>query len=208
MIVTPDGTRMLWGPKRDLIRGCIGMVMDHVVAECRGDEPFVYGLDGFDRWEPEQKLWLLNRVAEACLTSRLPPTRTAMFETTMDILWADLLWCVETEIHDPTLHRPGGSWRQSIVKCLDESPTSPPDELTREQASRLIARIADSMTRPHVYVHVETLRDGQPEVLQRFLRSKGLDEHYLSAIPPLVDVDHAQRLIDRISGLVFEKPMS
>ena len=199
---------MLWGPERDLVRGCIGMVMDHVVAQCRGEEPFVYGLDGFDRWEPEQKLWLLNQVAQACLTSRLPPQRTAIFETTMDILWADLLWCVETERNDPKLTRPGGSWRQSIAKCLRQPPPTPPDEWSLEQVRPMVARIADSMTRPHVYVHAESLRDGKPEVLRAFLRSKGLDDSYLSTIPPMIDTDEAQRLIDRISGLVFEEPMS
>ncbi|MFG0254589.1 MAG: hypothetical protein ACF787_05765, partial [Rhodopirellula sp. JB053] len=107
-----NGNRCLVGPEAELFRGTVAMMVDQLVDELNVagevDQPVepddsneaLFSLSGpvvgfdpphwYDMWEPEQKIWLLERVATSLLTSRPAPAMAAMFEATVEAVYVEV----------------------------------------------------------------------------------------------------------------------
>ena len=69
--------------------------------------------------------------------------------------------------------------------------------------SGLVVQIADVILGVRIYQQAESFRDGDPAQTQKFLQQKGLPTDFLQRIPPLLDVDETQLVINRIQRLVL-----
>lgn len=73
---TVDGLRMLTGGEAVLVRKAVGGMVTTIVLEwqhrdeCTAEdrERWIHGVDWFDQWEPEQRIWLLEQVTSALLS--------------------------------------------------------------------------------------------------------------------------------------------
>ena len=127
-----NGNRCLVGPEAELFRGTVAMMVDQLVDElnpaaevehdAESDSMFtlsgpVVGFDPphwHDMWEPQQKIWLLERVATSLLTSRPAPAMAAMFEATVEAVYVEMGNLIALEITEGRPIEPG-SWRQSLL---------------------------------------------------------------------------------------------
>ncbi|KLU04144.1 hypothetical protein RISK_003730 [Rhodopirellula islandica] len=127
-----NGNRCLVGPEAELFRGTVAMMVDQLVDELNpaaevehkveSDPQFTISgpMVGFDpphwyeMWEPEQKIWLLERVATSLLTSRPAPAMAAMFEATVEAVYVETGNLIVLEITEGRPIEPG-SWRQSLL---------------------------------------------------------------------------------------------
>jgi len=148
-----NGFRSLAGPEAALLRGCVGMMVDGLVAELNAspdpsspdpdgnpdfdDNESEYEgddlLDGFGflapnwytMWEPEQRVWLLERVTTSLLGARSAPPQSAIFEATIEAVYVELADLIAMEITTGTpIER--GSWRASLLdayvqRCPEDS---------------------------------------------------------------------------------------
>lgn len=206
---TVDGMRQLKGAEADLVRGAIGMMVDHLVAEYRDDEPpWTYGIDGFDMWDAEQKLWLVHAVARSLLTRSAPPPPAAIWEATVDAIFCEVVDLIEIEITDPSLASHTRSWRQSVVNAFvaqnGRAPSIAADDPTLSMWRTVVASIADVILPAASYQKAESLRDGDPRRLVVFLNSRGLPDDFLNVMPPVQSVVMTQETIDRVQRIVWK----
>ena len=208
MIASPDGPRELTGPPRHLFRGVIGMMNDWLVAECRGEVgPWTYGIDAFDMYEVDQRVWLLDVASSSLLTRRRVLPTTMMLEATYQAILCEMLSLVRMEIADTEMARPGSSWRADVVAALDASGAKPeitPESVQVRDWNRQIGRLGDLIFGPLHFLDVDVYRDGNPKITTDFIRDKALPAEYSSAIPPLRTIDQTQRSINRISDRVHD----
>lgn len=209
MIVTPDGPRMLTGHSRRLVRGTVGMMLDWLVAECRGQcGQWVYGIDWFDQWEAPQRIWLIEVVTKSFLTTLPPPPRWAIFEATVDAMLAELRGLVQMEINQTEVTDSDRSWREQIISCIDPADHSGPlpgaDSSDINVWHATTQRWMDRITGPLSYIDAERYRDGDPNRCRDYLLHRGLPDDFLLATPPMRTIDQTQLSIDRIQNLVFE----
>ncbi|TWU60202.1 hypothetical protein Poly51_04770 [Rubripirellula tenax] len=205
---TFDGLRTLKGPEADLVRGAVGTMLDHLIAEYRDDDaPWSYGLDWFDMWEADQRIWLLEQVTRGLLTRRreLPPA--AIWEATVDAIFCETIDLIEIEIADPTLTTAKLSWRQSVVEVFERQHGRPPEiDIDSRDLSKwrsVVARISESILATPSYQKAEAFRDADINRLKRFLAERALPEDFLDRIPPIRSVAETQASIDMIQKLVF-----
>ncbi|MFG0288943.1 MAG: hypothetical protein ACF8CQ_12245 [Rhodopirellula sp. JB044] len=285
-----NGLRCLTGPEASLFRGGVGMMIDQIVMELNSTPeesapPFVD--DGptsdfgfcpprwYSMWEPQQRVWLLERVTTSLLAARAAPPQSAIYEATVEAVYVEIADLIAMEI---TTGAPiqRGSWRGSLLdayvqRCPEDSllgalqfeattmdPCLPPS-LTRQwneaqseensadanqaneaNASELesssnpsdrtedslrgktrnstnnseepdwmawwtsvIERLVDATYGPRLHHEAERYRDGDPELLHRFLQSKGVNDKFMQRIPPLRSRGQTQAAIDRIQKMVF-----
>ncbi|MCC9640644.1 hypothetical protein LOC71_00035 [Rhodopirellula sp. JC740] len=131
-----NGNRCLVGPEADLFRGAAAMMVDELVDQLNSEpdelpaetnEPTqLWGgapLVEFDpprwysMWEPEQKVWLLERVTTSLLTSRPAPAMAAMFQATVEAVYVEMGNLISLEITEGGPIEPG-SWRQSLLDAF------------------------------------------------------------------------------------------
>lgn len=172
---TVDGIRSLEGAEAELVRHAIDAVVNRLVADRNGDEPFCYGIDWFDQWEHEQKRWLLDQVSAALLTDRPPPKPAAMWEATIDVLFLEVIEQIEREREIGTR-----DWREMVSRVLP-SPKGDNDPEWRVH----VTKIADRILGVPCYQKAEAYRDQDPQMLRRFLAQRGLPDDFLEQIPPL-----------------------
>ena len=108
MWVTVDGERPLGKAEARLLCRAVWLMLadcgaviasrTDVERECR-----VYGIDWFDQWEAEQKVWLLEQVATALLTDQQPLKPAAMWEATVDAIFQHVFEQVVEEFEHETL---------------------------------------------------------------------------------------------------------
>ncbi|EMI43204.1 hypothetical protein [Rhodopirellula sp. SWK7] len=275
-----NGLRCLTGPEAALFRGGVGMMVDQLVGELNAepdddaasfDEELIadFGFHPprwYSMWEPDQKVWLLERVTTSLLAARSAPPHSAIFEATVEAVYIEIADLIAMEITTGTpIQR--GSWRGSLLdayvqRCPEDSllgalqfeattidPCLPPsvtkqwnaaqthsDESTENEstenesvdasqkanparsneASRseepdwmawwtsVIERLVDATYGPRLYHGAERLRDGDPELLIRYLRSKGVNDKFMHRIPPLRSRGQTQAAIERIQAIVFQ----
>ncbi|MEM9824971.1 MAG: hypothetical protein AAF958_00180 [Planctomycetota bacterium] len=213
MLATPDGPRMLHGHERTLVRGILGIMIDHLHDELRpsgesngGSESIRYGIDHFDRWDADQRVLLVRGIAVAMLTPAEVPERTAIFEATLDAMAAELAELIELECRDPKLRPRGKSWRRSLTEVVG-MPTDLDLDAEKETDGdhwvRQVSMWRDRLCGPHHYLDAEGYRDGSPAAMQRFLRQRGLPPEYLNTAPPVPTVNQVQAAIDQVQRLVF-----
>ncbi|WDQ15370.1 hypothetical protein [Rhodopirellula sp. P2] len=127
-----NGNRCLVGPEAELFRGTVAMMVDQLVDELNpaskleheADSEPLFAISGpmvgfdpphwYEMWEPEQKIWLLERVATSLLTSRPAPAMAAMFEATVEAVYVETGNLIVLEITEGRPIEPG-SWRQSLL---------------------------------------------------------------------------------------------
>ena len=132
-----------------------------------------------------------------------------MLEATVDAIFAELFDLISIEINyefgDEKKHRK--SWRQSTIDAFitqnSRSPDVRPDDSDESMWSGLVVQIADVILGVRIYQQAESFRDGDPAQTQKFLQQKGLPTDFLQRIPPLLDVDETQLVINRIQRLVL-----
>ena len=200
---------MLIGGEADLVRGAIGIMVDSIVAESRGTQTaWRYGIDWFDCWDPDGRFWLIEQITKAFFTPVAPLPRAAIFEATVDAIFAEVRSLVRLEMIDPSIQKDRRSWRQSVVaayRCQhDRNPAIDPGCDEPEAWSRVIAVVADTITGPLSYQGAESFRDASPTVCREYLINRGLPADFLERIPPLQTVDQTQLSIDRIQHIVFQ----
>ena len=77
---TTSGMRNLAGAEAELVRGAIGMMVDTLVTEMRGeDAPGATGIEWFDQWDCRQRLWLLECVTSAFFGAETIESKAAIF---------------------------------------------------------------------------------------------------------------------------------
>ena len=193
------------------------MMLDQLVAELREESAqHRYQIDWFDRWDVEQRIWLLEHAAYALLTDEvLEPA--AMWEATAEALYAEIADLIEIEIMDAIKRQSlavetetGGetSWRtQTRAAFCQQNPESAdvPEPSMDIQAWRsLVARLADELLGVRLYVQAEPYRDKAYSETRKFLQRKGLPEDFLERIPPVLRLHETQMAIDRLQILIFK----
>ena len=206
---TTTGPRSLAGAEAELLRGAIGVMVDHLVDEMRnGAEPICYAIDWFDQWDAEQRLWLLEQVTVALFGSQNPPEPSAMLDATCDAVFHEIIELVDGEIGEDAASIKQ-SWRSSVIDALTEQTDRQPDvradSCEQKTWRRLITQVADAILGVRLYQSAESHRDVEPERAKDFLLRRGLPADYLQKIPPVVNTDRAQLAIDRIQSIVFKE---
>lgn len=206
---TVDGLRMLRGGEADLVRGAVGMMVDHLVAEYRNEEsPWLYGINAFDIWDAEQKLWLVHHAARSLLTRKAAPPPAAIWEATIDAIFCEVVDLIEIEITDPSLSTQSRSWRQSVIDAFVVQHGRPPsievDDPTLSMWRSVVASIADMILPAVSYQKAESLRDGDPQRLAAFLQSRGLSADFLQTMPPVQSIEQTQATIDAVQAIVWK----
>lgn len=209
---TTDGLRNLKDAEADLVRGAIGMMVDSLVARLQGDLELVdddsdgYGIEWFDQWDVRQRLWLLDQVTLALISTHTIESPAAIFDATVDAIFHEINDLVQIEIEQGLPSTRQLTWRQSVVGALDSQNhfrcelDSDCEDL--DQWRQRITQVADSILGVRLYQRAEQFRDTDYEQTRSFLRGRGLPEDYLDQIPPLRSLDQTQRSIDQIQELV------
>ncbi|MDV6032833.1 MAG: hypothetical protein F9B45_22660 [Phycisphaera sp. RhM] len=205
---TTRGMRNLIGAEADLVRGAIGMMVDHLVAELRdGEQAWKYGVEWFDQWDAGQRLWLLERVTSALLGRETIEPSAAMFDAAADVIFYEVNDLVRMEIGQDAADETNRSWRQSVIDALqcqtDRLSILAADSVDQQAWQTTITQIADAILGIRLYQRAEYFRDADYEKTKSFLRDRGLPEDYLTGIPPLRTIDQTQRSIDLIQAYVF-----
>ncbi len=135
-----NGMRCLTDAEAALFRGGVGMMLDQLTTEFNAvpaeqdwdaacDESHEgYGFlapQWFAMWEPEQRIWLLERVTLSLLTERSPPPHSAIFEATVEAVYIELADLIAMEI-TTGLPIERGSWRGALLdafvqRCPEDS---------------------------------------------------------------------------------------
>ena len=204
---TTSGLRCLSGDEFDLLRGAVGIMVDHLVAEGReGDPQEIYGIPWFYQWDWQQRIWLLERISLALLTDLAPPSPAAMWEATVDAVFRQILQLVQMEIDQPDWNEKK-SWRLSAIDafCCQQKRRPQIDEFESDlQAwNILIMQLADTILGVRLYQKAESFRDLDITQTKQFLTNHGLPEDFLAQIPPLRTLEQTQISIDQIQSIVL-----
>ncbi len=206
---TVNGPRVLIDAEAALVRGAIGVMLDHLVDEGRNQtDAVVYGIDWFDQWDWQQRIWLLDQITVALLTEKSPPTPAAMLEATVDAAFFEVIGLIELEIEANTIDpiEPECGWRESVLDAFESQygRSAPIDRANADRNAwrRVVTSVADPILGVRLYQKVEAFRDWDIKRLDAFLRSRGLTSDFLEQIPPLRNLEQTQRSIDDIQAFV------
>ena len=186
-----DGFRVLKGSERDLICHAVGEMSQRLDREFQGSSrQHCYGIDWFDQWDVDQRIWLLEEVTSALLIQqRPPPTPAAMFEATVDAIFCHILESIEQEIHSLWDRSNHLFWRSEVIAAFRCQHNRWPDvnaESTKAQRWRVVAsQITETILGHSSYLQAEQLRDSDPGILHHYLQQRGLPEDYLRRLAPL-----------------------
>ena len=229
MWVMVDGERCLGSEEARLLCRAVGVMLSDCVAliadqtdadqECR-----VYGIDWFDQWEPEQKVWLMEKTATALLTDQPSLKPAAMWEATVDAIFHHVLEQVVEEIEHETVgdsvsehakREPamdddpvevgGQGWRQDVILALQQQSRVVKVGSTASETQhwrRLVMQLADRILGVAAYHVAESYRDEQATKLTTFLKQKGLPEDFLTQIPPFLKQRETEESILRLRKLI------
>ncbi len=201
---TLDGLRVLKGGEAVLVCEAVTVMVDQLAAECRDEcEPEPVGIDWFDQWDCDQRLWMLEQVVEALLTPASPPSPAAMWESTVDAIFCQVVDSIAMEI-DRT---PSSlSWRSRAIDAFQcqrgRSPIIDTDSTDIDGWRIIVTQIADMILGATSYQKAEAFRDGDIGRSRQFLTQRALPEDYLERIPPLRTPQQAQQSIARIQEIV------
>lgn len=185
-------------------------MVDHLVAEGReGDPQEVYGIQWFDQWDWQQRIWLLERVSLALLTDLAPPSAAAMWEASVDAIFHEVRELVEMEIRDPDCMQTTKSWRQCVIDAFhsqqQRGPKISATATSLQEWHIVITQLADAILGVRLYLKAEPFRDDDIAQTQQFLTRQGLPADFLEQIPPLPTLDQTQISIDQIQSIVFRE---
>ena len=201
---TLDGLRVLKGGEAELVCEAVTVMVDQLAAEWRDEsEPDPVGIDWFDQWDCYQRLWMLEQVVEALFTPASPPSPAAMWESTVDAIFCQVVELIAMEI-DRT---PSSlSWRNREIDAFHcqrgRPPTIDTDSTDIDGWRIIVTQIADMILGAISYQKAEAFRDGDIGRSRQFLIQRALPEDYLERIPPLRTLQQAQQSIARIREIV------
>lgn len=192
------GERVLCGPERAVVRGAVHAVLDQLdlsltAKGCRRPE---WGIDLFDRLEPEPQVALLAVVVQALFDpAAAPPRRTAVNEAAVAVLFATIQECVagEIELEDasPRVRRNRFLWRQRLRACFDEQERANlgfavPPATSRDPFpwAELVARLAERVLWDEDWEAERMIMDADPETARQHKARRGIPEDYYTAIAP------------------------
>jgi hypothetical protein len=204
---TLDGLRVLKGDEAGLVCASIGVMVDRLAIEIHNDaEPHPHGIDWFDQWDGEQKLWLLEQITLSLLTTASAPPPAAIWDATIDTVFCQVIEQIEYEIDSTAIAGDHRSWRQRVIDAFQcqrgRAPKIDLDEIAIDQWRKVATQISDAILGVTCYQQAESFRDGDFERSSRFLIGKGMPEDYLERIPPLRTAAQAEESIDRIRAIV------
>src|SRR6056297_1694559 len=147
---TIDGMRMLRGREAALVRAAIGTMLDHLVAEYRDRaEAWPYGIDAFDCWDADQRIWMIHQVTLALLTRKSALPAAAIWEATVDVIFCEVVDLIEIEIAAGELSPQPCSWRQAVIDAFVCQHSRAPEISAEEPAlapwRKTVSRIAESV---------------------------------------------------------------
>ena len=205
---TMNGLRTLKHAEADLVRRAVSRMVDQIVAEFH-DEFAVSpsGIDWFDQWDSDQRLWLLEEVAVALLTDESPPSPAALWEATLDAIFAEIIDAIRQEMDQPTYVPEGDSWRKGVIDALQTQqgrmPNINSDETDLRSWRIAVAQFADMILGVACYQKAEAFRDGDIEQFRKFLRQRALPDDFLQRIPPLRTPTQTEQTLDRLRQLLL-----
>lgn len=211
---TVDGLRVLKNEEADLASRAIGEAVARLEVEASDETTRLsYGIDWFDQWEWQQRLWLIEQIVEAFFTPSPPPPPAAILEATVDAIFREALWQIESEIDCPTVDSPGDDsfgidscWRHAAIQAFacqnGKQPTIDADETDLDRWHLLLTQVVDGLLGPTSYQKAELLRDGSIDHANRFLERRGLPPDFLSRMPPLPRPQQTKRSLERIRSLI------
>ena len=206
---TIDGLRILKDAEASLVGRSIGVMVHRLGAEIGDDlEVEPYGIDWFDQWDSDQRVWLLEQVTVALLTHAAPPPPAAIWEATIDAIFCQVHELISAEIDEPSPLTIHDSWRQRGIDAFrcqtGRLPSVDLAETDLRSWRTMLTQIADAILGVTCYQQAEFFRDGNIERSRRFLMQKGLPADFLERIPPLRTIEQTQDSIARIESIVAE----
>jgi hypothetical protein len=204
---TIDGVRVLKDQEASLVRAAIALIVDHMAAQrCEDAQPWQSGIDWFDQWDVDQRLWLLEQVTVGLFTPASPPSPAAMWEATIDAVFCQVMDLITDEIDQTPTSNDDRSWRRRAMDAFrcqhGRYAKIDPDEVDIRRWRTVVTQIADSIQGITSYQKAESFRDVEIERSRRFLIQKGMPEDFLEQIPPLRTAEQAQKSIDRIQSIL------
>ena len=219
MWLTVDGERCLRGAEARLLCRAVTAMLSDCVAGIKCDSGSdqgerLYGIDWFDQWDPEQKIWLLEKVTAALLTEQVRLEPAAMWEATVDAIFQHIFEAIVDEIDlgiPPDAGFPGSdpdvqaskadlqmgyphfgtdtwSWRRNVILALQQQQHRPVRVTGAVEQSkewrRLVMQVSDRILGVAAYHVVESYRDAEAAKVACFLTQKGLPADFLERIPP------------------------
>ncbi|MCP4942126.1 MAG: hypothetical protein GY924_09145 [Planctomycetaceae bacterium] len=230
MWVTVDGERRLGKAEARLLCRAVGSMLtdcvDVIADRSEADqERRVYGIDWFDQWEAEQKVWLMEQVATALLTDQPSLKPAAMWEATVDAIFqrvfeqvVEELECetvegsefehseIESATAEDVVETGGQRWRDDVIQALKQQQNRVV-EIGRSASQakewrRLVMQIADRILGVAAYQTAESYRDEQSAKVAAFLQQKGLPDDFLTQIPPFMGQHETKDSIERLRKLI------
>ena len=201
---TLDGLRVLKGAEAALVCEAVTVMVDQLAAECRDEsEPDPVGIDWFDQWDGYQRLWMLEQVVEAMFTPASPPSPAAMWDSTVDAIFCQVVELITMEIDGTPSNE---SWRSGAIDAFQcqrgRRPTIDTNSADIDGWRIIVTQIADMILGATSYQKAEAFRDGDIGRSRQFLSQRALPEDYLERIPPLSTLQQAQQSIARIQEIV------
>ncbi|SMP70812.1 hypothetical protein SAMN06265222_113133 [Neorhodopirellula lusitana] len=188
-----DDTDILGGHSSDADLGSEGLDEDDLGFE----EGFGFETPRwFSMWEPEQRIWLLERVSASVLTARPAPPASAIFEATIEAVYVELADLIAMEI---TAGSPiqKGTWRATLLDAYVQR--CPKDSLLG--ALQFEATTLDSCLPPAIQKQLRSLAG---EVDQEASEPPGNQDWlnwWTSVIERLVDATFGPRLYHDVERL-------
>ena len=198
---TTDGLRVLAESEAVLFCHAIVNLSNRLLAEMQNpNEHFKSGIEWFDQWDPEQRLWLLEIVGGALLSETTIRSPAAIFDATVDAVFVTLVELIAEETEQSRFE-----WRTQVLEAYQQrNPNSDFAKLRCDQIDRwheVVMSIADRILGSRSYRRAESFRDGDYRRTQAFLHDRGLPDDYLTRIPPLRSPAQTQQSVDRLKSL-------
>jgi hypothetical protein len=207
MWLTVDGMRCLRGHEARLLCRAVASMLPECLAAGKGNpdsnEPYrVYGIDWFDQWEAEQKIWLLEQVTTALLTEQKLLKPAAMWEATVDAIFQHVFEALldemdndfakgcELVMEDGHAASGLGGWQQNVLLVLQQQQRRAVkvdhsvDQ--KKEWRRRVMQISDRILGVAAYHVIENYRDQETSKVATFLEQKGLPADFLEQIPPVL----------------------
>lgn len=144
----------------------------------------------YSMWEPEQRIWLLERVTVPMLTARRAPPSAAIFEATVEAVYVELADLIALEITSGTPIEKG-SWRGSLLDAYVQR--CPKDSLLG--ALQFEATTLDSCLPPAIKKQLQSI-DGDSKGDANNASPENLDwlNWWTKVIERLVDATYGPRI--------------
>lgn len=144
----------------------------------------------YSMWEPEQQIWLLERVTVSLLTAKSAPPASAIFEATVEAIYVELADLIAMEITAGTPIEKG-SWRGSLLDAYVQR--CPKDSLL--SAMQFEATTLDSCLPPAIQKQLKSLsRPSQENVNHGSPESLDWMNWWTMVIERLVDATYGPRI--------------